>query len=49
MRKIHKHLTVEKATEIKLKKLAKEEKRTEGVIVDLAIQAYAARKKAANI
>jgi len=47
MAKIHKHLTVEKETEKKLKELAKAEKRTEGVIVDLAIQAYAAQKKAA--
>ena len=48
MRKVHKHLTVEKETEKKLKKLAKAEKRTEGSIVDLAIEFYAAAKEAGN-
>lgn len=49
MSKVHKHLTVEKETNKKLKELAKAEKRTEGVIVDLAIQAYAAKRQASTI
>lgn len=48
MSKIHKHLTVEKITEERLKTLAKKEKRTQGAIVDLAIEEYAAKRKTVN-
>ena len=48
MSKVAKHLTLEKKTVEIIKKIAALEKRKENSVVDMAVQAYAAQKLAAN-
>lgn len=48
MNKVSKHLTLEPKTVEIIKRIAEEEKRKENSVVDMAVQAYAAKKKAAD-
>lgn len=48
MSKIRKNISIAKDTDSTIKKIAKEDKRTESAVVELAIEKYAAERKAAN-
>lgn len=45
MAKIRKNISIEDTTDQTIKKLAKDEMRTESAVVELAIKQYAAKKK----